>query len=147
MVRTAMFGFSRAIVTAVFGAWMLIGCHDGSPTSASSGKVRNDIRQITGVLTLYNEGESFRECSLEEPWNCDAQRKAECGFAATPEGSRLIKAAVEKADASQGFATFGVVMTGVLVPQVSSGHLSRYNCEYRARSVIKVYEVPSAPPP
>jgi hypothetical protein len=147
MVRTAMFSFSRAIVTAVFGAWMLIGCHDGPPTPASSGKVRNETRQITGVLTLYNEGESFRECSLEAPWNCDAQRKPECGFAATPEGYRLIKAAAEEANASQGFATFGVVMIGVLVPQVSSGHLSRYNCEYRARSVTKVYDVSSAPPP
>lgn len=147
MARTAMFRIPRGIITAAFGAWMLSGCHGGAPTSGSPRKANNDIRQITGVLTFYNEGEAFRECSLQEPWNCYAQRKPECGFAATPEGSRLIKAAVEKAGASQGFATFGVVMTGVLVPRVSSGHLSVYNCEYRARSIMKVYEVPSVPPP
>ena len=58
----------------------------------------------------------------------------------------MINAQVTKAGATQGFATFGVVMLGTRVDGVSSGHLSRYDCEFQARSVLQVNEVPSAPP-
>ena len=105
-----------------------------------------EARRITGVLTFYTEGESFRECPLKEPWNCVEAQGAECGFDATPEASTMINAQVTKAGATQGFATFGVVMLGTRVDGVSSGHLSRYDCEFQARSVLQVNEVPSAPP-
>jgi hypothetical protein len=105
-----------------------------------------DERRITGVLTLYTEGESFRQCPLREPWNCFKGEGPVCGFDASPEARTLINTEITKAGATQGFATFGIVMLGARVDGVHSGHLSEYPCEFRARSVLHVKEVASWPP-
>ena len=105
-----------------------------------------DERRITGVLTLYTEGESFRQCPLREPWNCFEAKGPVCGFDATPEARTLINTEITKAGATQGIATFGIVMLGTRVDGVRSGHLSEYPCEFRARSVLHVKEVASWPP-
>jgi hypothetical protein len=107
---------------------------------------RSEERKITGVLTLYTEGDSFRQCPLREPWNCFKAKGPECGFYATPEARTLINAEITKAGATQGYATFGIVMLGTRVDGVQSGHLAKYSCEFRARSVLHVKEVASAPP-
>jgi len=107
---------------------------------------RGEERRIAGVLTLYTEGESFQQCSLKKPWNCFKAKESECGFDATPEARTLINTAITKAGATQGYATFGIVMLGTRVDGVHSGHLNRYSCEFRARSVLQIKEVASAPP-
>lgn len=107
---------------------------------------QGEERRITGVLTLYTEGQSFRECPLKEPWNCFKAKGPECGFNATPAASTLINTEITKAGATQGFATFGLVMLGTRVDGVNSGHLGAYRCEFRARSVLQINEVPNSPP-
>lgn len=59
-----------------------------------------DERRITGVLTLYTEGESFRQCPLREPWKCPEAKGPECGFDATPEARSLINREITKAGAT-----------------------------------------------
>jgi hypothetical protein len=113
---------------------------------ASDPPRRGEGRRITGVLTLYTEGESFRECPLKEPWNCFAARGLECGSGATPAASAKINAVITKVGATQGFATFGIVMLGTRIDGIKAGHQDGYACQYHARSVLKVKEVPSRPP-
>jgi hypothetical protein len=117
-----------------------------TPLQASSSTRAGEERTITGVLTLYKEGESFRECPLSEPWNCFEAKGPVCGFDATPEARTLINTEITKAGATQGFATLGLVMLGTRVDGVHSGHLAGYSCEFRARSVLHVKEVASRPP-
>ena len=107
---------------------------------------RSDEREITGVLTLYTEGETFRQCPLREPWNCFKAKGPECGFDATPEARTLINTEITKSGATQKYATFGIVMIGTRLDGVHAGHLSGYSCEFHARSVLDVKEVASAPP-
>lgn len=107
---------------------------------------RSDEREITGVLTLYTEGESFQQCPLREPWNCFKAKGPECGFDATPEARTLINTEITKSGATQKYATFGIVMIGTRLDGVHAGHLSGYSCEFHARSVLHVKEVASAPP-
>jgi hypothetical protein len=127
---------------------MLASC-DASPSQGQSPNIQNSggsQRKISGVLTLHSEGSSFRQCALREPWNCLLNKETECGFVASPQGEQVVSAAIDKAKAYQGFATFGVVMLGSRVDGVTSGHLDAYDCEFRARTILKVYEVPSVPP-
>lgn len=137
-----------ALVVSCLGI-ILLGACDESPSTAVSSRLataKGHDRKITGVLTVYMEGESFRECSLQEPWYCDGEGKPECGFDATPAGDRVINAAIDKAGAREGFATFGVVMIGSRADGFPSGHLSVFDCEYRARAVLEVHDVPALPP-
>lgn len=115
-------------------------------TQAGDQSQRSDERKITGVLTLYTEGESFRQCPLREPWNCFKAKGPECGFDATPEARTLINTEITKAGATQKYATFGIVMIGTRLDGVHAGHLSGYSCEFRAHSVLHVKEVASSPP-
>lgn len=103
-------------------------------------------RQITGVLTLYTEGESFHECLLDKPWNCSFSKEPQCGFSATPDADIAINGAIEEAGASQGFATFGVRMIGKRIYEVTSGHLGGYDCRFYATAALSIEEVESTPP-
>ncbi len=134
---------------AVLTMMILASCDAAPSTVQSSDGLRpgDNERTISGVLTLYTEGSSFHECSLREPWKCLLSEGPECGFDAKDGADRVIDAAIARANAYQGFARFGVVMVGVRVDGVISGHLNAYDCEFRARSVLKVYEVQGVRPP
>jgi len=129
---------------------MLASCY-ATPSAvrlaAERNPVSNEERTIAGVLTLYTEGSLFKECPLRESWNCLLNRAPECGLETTSEGSRAINLAIEKAGAYQGFATFEVVMIGKRVDGITSGQSARVDCEFQARAILKVDEVPSVPPP
>jgi hypothetical protein len=107
---------------------------------------RGEERRITGVLTLYTEGQSFHECPLKEPWNCFKAKGPDCRFNATSEALAAINAEITKAGATQGFATLAIVMLGIRVDGVNLGHLAEYRCEFRGRSVLQVDKVPDTPP-
>ena len=115
------------------------------PLTSERDPVGNEERKISGVLTLYREGSSFKECPLQQPWNCAINKAPECGLEATPEGDRTIKAAIDKAGAYR-FATFGVVMIGKRIDGITPGHMNGHNCGFHARVILEVNEVPSVPP-
>lgn len=133
--------------TAALILLILVSC-EAAPSAyqADNSSRRAAARKITGVLTLFTEGQSFQECPLKEPWNCFEAKGPECGFDATPEAYASINAEIAKARAGQRFATFGIVMLGTRVDGIASGHLDAYGCEFRARSVLRIKEVPSVPP-
>jgi len=137
--------------TIVFLLFAILASCDAAPTAVEQvgeRKARSvGERKITGVLTLYNEGSSFHECALKEPWNCPFNKQPECGFEDMSNGNSLIKETVDKSGANQGYATFGVVMIGERVDGVTSGHLGAYGCEFRVHTALKAFIVPNVPPP
>ena len=137
-----MSGYSTGHITIFLAAIcpQISSCTESTP--------QQNARPMVGVLSIGNhEGESFQECSLDEPWYCFRSEEPPCAFNALDEARSIVGAALEKAGiATVGSGDFGVELTGFKVDTKGSGHMGAYSCEITAISIQSIREVEFHPP-